>query len=233
MIRALRMAAINHAQMVRRIALAAVLFLLTALPAEAQLATAICSMSASGVNFGETSGEASTTTGTLVLRCTGNGNVTYTISLTTGVSGTYLLRQMENGPERLGYNLYGEASLGTIWGNGTGGSEVVAGRIQFQGQPVLIIAVPIHARLPVQPAPAPGRFQDTIVASLHYQANQVDTAFEVTANEAPSCAISATNLVFGDYTQAQLNGQSTINLACTRTTPWIVGLSQEPLPAQR
>ncbi len=216
--------------MVRKIALAAVLFLLSGSPADAQLASAVCSMSASGINFGETSGQAETTLGSIVLRCTGNGNVSFTISLTTGASGNYLLRQMENGPERLGYNLYGEASLGTIWGDGTGGSELVAGRIQFQGQPVVILLVPVHARLPVQPAPAPGRFQDTIIATLHYPGNEVATPFEVTANEAPGCNISATNLAFGDYTQAQLDGQSAIDLVCTHTTPWIVGLSQGDSP---
>ncbi len=217
--------------MVRKIALAAVLFLLSGSPADAQvLASAICSMSASGVNFGATTGEDLTATGTLTLRCTGNGNPSYTIALTTGLSGIYGLRQMGNGAQRLAYNMYTEATLGTIWGNGSGGSQVVTGRLQFQGQPLLIVVVPVRARLPVQPAPAPGTYLDTIVASLNYPGNQVDTAFEVTANEGSTCAISATNLSFGDYTQAQLDGQSAITLSCTNTTPWAVGLSQGTSP---
>jgi spore coat protein U-like protein len=231
---ALRMAAIKRAagaQMVRKLALAAVLFLLSASPADAQLSSAVCSMSASGVNFGTTTGEATTAVGNLVLRCTGNGNVSYSIALTTGLSGVYPLRQMgSGGSDRLAYNLYTEASLGTIWGNGSGGSQLVTGRLQFQGQPVLIVVVPVRARLPIQPAPAPGSYQDIILATLSYPGNEVLTEFEVTANESPSCAISATNLSFGDYTQARLDGQSAITLACTHTTPWTVGLSQGTAP---
>ncbi len=216
--------------MVRKIALAAVLFLLAASPANAQLASAVCSMSASGVNFGTTTGEATTAVGNLVLRCTGNGNPSYSIALTTGLSGVYALRQMGNGAERLGYNLYTEASLGTIWGDGTGGSQLVTGRLQFQGQPLLIIMVPVRARLPVQPAPAPGAYQDTILATLNYPGNEVLTEFEVTANVVPACAISATNLSFGDYTQARLDGQSAIAVTCTDSTQWTVGLSQGTSP---
>jgi spore coat protein U-like protein len=229
----LGMAAIHRAagaRMIRNTALAAVLFLLAGSPADAQLATVICSMSSTGVNFGTTTGEAETATGNIILRCTGNGTVGYTISLTTGLSGIYVLRQMGNGPERLGYNIYTEASLGTIWGNGVGASQLVSGKIQMQGQPVEFVVIPVRARLPVQTAPAPGSFQDTIVAALNYPGNEVDTAFEVTANEAPSCTISATSLSFGDYAQARLDRQSEITLACTHTTPWAVGLSQGNSP---
>ena len=216
--------------MIRKIALAAILFLLSGTAANAQLASVVCSMSATGVNFGEVTGGQLRATGAIVLRCTGNGTVAYTISLTTGGSGIYPLRQMSNGTDTLGYNLYGEASLGTIWGNGTGGSQVVSGRIQMGGNPVVITVVPIFARLPVQPAPAPGSYADTIVASLHYPGNQVDTAFQVTANETPTCTISATNLSFADYTQAQLDGQSAISVSCTHSTPWNVGLNQGTSP---
>jgi spore coat protein U-like protein len=216
---------------VRRIGLpAAVLFLLWGSPADAQFGTIICSISASGINFGAVTGQATTAAGDLVLRCTGNGAQSYEIALTTGLSGTYGLRQMGNGAERLGYNIYTEASLGTIWGDGTGGSQVVTGKIQMQGNPVVINVVPVRARLPVQPAPGPGTYQDTIVATLRLGAGPVQTAFQVTANEAPTCTISATDLLFGDYTQAQLDGQSAIAVTCTHTTPWSVGLNQGTSP---
>ena len=216
--------------MVRGIALAAVLFLLSRSPADAQLSAAVCSMSASGVNFGTTTGQALTAAGSLTLRCTGNGNVSYTIALSTGLSGRYALRQMGSGVDQLAYNLYTEASLGTIWGNGAGVSQVVTGRLQFQGQPLLIVVVPVRARLPVQPAPAPGSYLDTIVATLSYPGNDVTTPFDVTANEASACTTSANDLTFGHYTQARLDAQSAISVTCTHTTPWAVGLSQGTSP---
>jgi spore coat protein U-like protein len=215
---------------IRTLALAAILFLVSRSAANAQLASVVCSMSATGVNFGEVTGGQLSTTGAIVLRCTGNGTVAYTISLTTGLSGIYGLRQMSNGTDMLGYNLYGEASLGTIWGDGTGGSQVVSGKIQMGGNPVVITPVPIFARLPVQRAPTPGSYSDNIVASLHYPGNTVQTAFQVTANEAPTCTISATDLSFADYTQAQLDGQSAITVTCTNSTPWSLGLNQGTSP---
>jgi len=230
---ALEMAAISRAaaaRIVRKITLAAVPFLLWGSPADAQLASIVCSISASGVNFGEVTGQALASTGDIVLRCTGNGSSAYTLALTTGLSGTYGLRQMANGTERLAYNIYTEASLGSIWGDGTGGSQLVTGRIQMQGNPVVTTTVPVRARLPVQPAPGPGSYLDTIVATLHLGGNTVQTTFPVTAHEAPTCTISATNLLFGDYTEAQLDGQSAITLACTHTTPWVVGLNQGTSP---
>src|SRR3954462_11591106 len=90
---ALRMTAINcaaGARIVSRIALAAVPLLLWGPPADAQVASAVvCSMAASGVNFGEVTGQSLAATGDIVLRCTGSGTVLYTIGLTTGLSGIY------------------------------------------------------------------------------------------------------------------------------------------------
>ena len=216
--------------MIRRIALAAILFIFSGSATNAQLSSVVCSMSSSGVNFGDVMGQTLSSMGAIVLRCTGNGTVGYTISLTTGLSGIYGLRQMSNGTDMLGYNLYAESSLATIWGVGTGGSQVVAGKIQMGGNLVVITVVPIFARLPVQRAPSPGSYTDTIVASLHYPGNTVQTAFQVTAHVAGTCTVAATDLLFGDYTQAQLDGQSSISVGCTNLTPWNLGLNQGTSP---
>ena len=218
--------------MIRRIALAAVLSLLLGSPADAQLpGVAVCSMSATGVNFGTVMGGAQSGLGELTLRCTGLGVVSYNIELSTGNSLTYRLREMANGRERLGYNIYTEASLGTVWGNGLGSSQTVSGSIRFSGQPLVIVAVPVRARISNQSAPTPGAYLDTIVASLRYGGNRVDTAFDVTANEVPSCNVSATNLAFGTYNdQRGSDAESEIDVTCTRSTPWTVGLSQGTSP---
>ncbi len=56
------------------------------------------------------------------------------------------------------------------------------------------------------------------------------TTFTVTADVAVACTISATNLVFGDYTSAELDGQSQITLTCTNTAEWNVGLNAGTFP---
>jgi spore coat protein U-like protein len=48
--------------------------------------------------------------------------------------------------------------------------------------------------------------------------------FQVSANVAAICLISATNLAFGAYTGAVASATSTISVTCTNTTPYNVGL---------
>ena len=55
-------------------------------------------------------------------------------------------------------------------------------------------------------------------------ASTATTTFQVTATVAASCTISATNLAFGNYTLAQLDGTSTITATCTNGTTYTVGL---------
>ena len=51
-----------------------------------------------------------------------------------------------------------------------------------------------------------------------------------TANVASTCVITATNLDFSSYTETQLDGQSQIQLICTDTTSWKVGLDGGRFP---
>jgi len=48
--------------------------------------------------------------------------------------------------------------------------------------------------------------------------------FQVTATVASSCTVAATNLAFGNYTLAQLDGSSTITATCTNGTTYSIGL---------
>ncbi len=52
------------------------------------------------------------------------------------------------------------------------------------------------------------------------------TTFQVTANVLANCTISATDMVFGDYAGARLNTQSQIEVNCTNSTQWNVGLNE-------
>jgi spore coat protein U-like protein len=56
------------------------------------------------------------------------------------------------------------------------------------------------------------------------QTNPATTTFNVTANVAKDCIVSATALGFGSYTGAVNNAQSTITVTCTNTTPYTVAL---------
>ncbi len=71
-------------------------------------------------NYSPTSGNAVTGTGSITVSCT--LALTATVSLSTG-SGTFAARTML-GPSnaKLGYNLYTNVGLSTVWGDGTAGT---------------------------------------------------------------------------------------------------------------
>jgi len=57
------------------------------------------------------------------------------------------------------------------------------------------------------------------------------STFTVTATVAASCTVSASNLAFGPYTLAQLDGTSTITVTCTNGTPYTIFLNPGTAPS--
>jgi len=90
-----------------------------------------CSFTAANINFGtyniiQTSHN--TTTGTIHVSCNPAKPVPVTITLSTGSSGNYAQRELSPslaGVDRLRYNIFTDASYSTIFGNGTGGSQIL------------------------------------------------------------------------------------------------------------
>lgn len=145
--------------------LAAVLLLL--LPATATAAISSCTLSATTVAFGVFSGTQRTTTGTITVTCRGAGtNNPFSVALSTG-SGTYATRTMKSGTNSLPYNLYTDLAHTIIWGNGTGGTQVVSGRITFPPSPISVPET-VFGLLPAQPIPVPGSYLDTIIATVTF-----------------------------------------------------------------
>ncbi len=56
-------------------------------------------------------------------------------------------------------------------------------------------------------------------------AGTATATFNVTATINPACTIQASELNFGTYAEAQVDGQSTITVTCTSTTAWEVALN--------
>jgi len=83
-----------------------------------------CTISASGVAFGAYDPRAAGAddgTGPISLACPTNAN-SVIIALSTGTSGTYSARTMQNGGNILNYQLYRDAARTQVWGNGTAGT---------------------------------------------------------------------------------------------------------------
>lgn len=86
-----------------------------------------CTLSVQGVAFGAYdvfSSQSLDSTGNIAVSC--DVATSYTLTISPG-AGSYASRAMTNGPHRLNYNLFTDATHTTVWGDGTGGSASVAG----------------------------------------------------------------------------------------------------------
>jgi spore coat protein U-like protein len=99
-----------------------------------------CSVSATGLSFGNYdifSSASTDTIGTIEVSCNippqnPQAPLTVTISLSPGNSGSYALREMlplSGGGDRLAYNVYTNASFSTIWGDGAGSSSILTNSV--------------------------------------------------------------------------------------------------------
>ena len=154
----------------------AVLALLVAGPA---LGGATCSVAATGVNF--VAYDISLTapndsTGNVTVTCTyvppgGATGVNVLAQLSTGMSGSYLPRQMASGPVRLNYNLFLDVARNTIWGNGLSGTSVATAGFTVGpgvGNGTRNASFPVYGRLPAQQTVAMGSYSDTIVVTVTF-----------------------------------------------------------------
>ena len=84
----------------------------------------------------------------------------YSIALSTG-AGTYEQRVMTSGLHQLLYNLYTDATLSTVWGDGTGHSAMVS-------DTQLVATHTVYGRIPARQNPHVGAYGDTIVITLTF-----------------------------------------------------------------
>jgi spore coat protein U-like protein len=152
--------------MIRRLFLAAAM-LCIASPGAAVAAITSCNFSPTGVAFGPFSGSLVRSTGTITFTCFGTGNANYDMALSRG-SGTYAERRMISGANTLSYNLYVDAAFTRVWGDGTGGSATVSGKIEFKGMPFITTNLTVYGRLPAQPTPPSGPYADTIIVTMTF-----------------------------------------------------------------
>jgi spore coat protein U-like protein len=153
-----------------------VLALLAALGAPTALGAASCSVSANAVSFGvynPLSGTPLTSMATLTTTCTqiGNGStrVSFTVSLSTGASGSYASRTLISGASKLSYNLYPTAAYQSVWGDGSGISVTVPGTLHVTGgRPLQQQVNTIYGQIPAGQDVGAGSYLDTIVVTVNY-----------------------------------------------------------------
>jgi spore coat protein U-like protein len=135
-----------------------------------------CSSSVTGVAFGiynPLNAAPTLSTGNLTVTCTllsgAAVNVPLRVDLSTGFSGNYLTRSMQNGAQVLNYNLYWSTGYTQIWGDGTGGSFYGVGNVALSpATPTRSVAGTMYGRMPAGQDILAGGYLDTIVVTVTY-----------------------------------------------------------------
>jgi spore coat protein U-like protein len=152
----------------RRTIVAALLSTLAvvAVPSRVQAA---CTISTTGINFGDYSVFSALpddSSGTVTFRC-GPPDRNIRVTLSPGGSGTQGNRQMRpaTGSDRLRYNLYLDTARTQTWGDGTGGTAYY-----FSGNPPnnRNVNIPLYGRIPAQQDVAVGVYTDTVIATINF-----------------------------------------------------------------
>ena len=135
-------------------------------------AQAVCSVSASGLSFGEYdvfSLADTDSVGYLNVSCyevSESANIAYEILLSRGF-GSYPLRMMVNEDKTLVYNLYTQANYAIIWGDGSPGTAVISDSYSV-GQDTISNQYPIYGRIPAGQNYYIGSYRDILIVTVNY-----------------------------------------------------------------
>jgi spore coat protein U-like protein len=136
---------------------------------------ASCAISATSISFGAydpTSSTPVTPTGSISVTCNLVSGfsllIAYTITLSTGSSGSYLTRKMTGTATPMSYNLYTNSGMTQVWGDGvTAGTSADSGGYLL-GLGSVVLSYTVYAKLPAQQLVAAGIYADNITASISY-----------------------------------------------------------------
>jgi spore coat protein U-like protein len=185
----------------------------------------------SQVAFGHYNSATVQTSMSFNVSCT--SGVAYTLALSAGTtSGATTNNRMlycsNCNPTTLGYRLYSNASYTTNWGNNLNidtVSRIGSGNSQ---------SYTIYAKIPANeyffPSSYGGNYTDSVTITLNCpkctNISNPSQAFNLNVSGVdPGCGISANDLNFGNYTGAELNATTTLQVGCTNGTAYNVGLN--------
>jgi len=127
-----------------------------------------CSITTVGVAFGiydVFSSAPLTSAGSVTIRCVGArpGLDPISVSLSSGLNGSFQPRRMFGGFETLTYNLYLDPGNTQVWGDGTGGTQQYTS--VTSNRPTTLT---IFGRIPPGQDVSVGTYSDTIIATINF-----------------------------------------------------------------
>ena len=150
-----------------------ILFFMATILSNSALANPTCTVAATGANaIYDPLGAINTFgVGNILVDCLyvglGSASPAYQIQLSAGASNTYNNRTMRYLANSLVYNLYTNASHSLVWGNGTGGTSVVADSYTMSAGTVAR-NYPVYMRIPGAQAINAGTYSDSITITVIY-----------------------------------------------------------------
>jgi spore coat protein U-like protein len=205
-----------------------------------------CTISATNLVFGDVSGQILANqvvdvTGTINWSCSSSSNNTITICIAMS-NFTGSVREMTSGGNTLTFQVYRDSNHTQIWGTVAQGNAYRITPTTNSSGNVSGTATMYGRIIAGQTTEPPGSYSRSMAGSSSQRltATTSDNAscssfssgarqysFTATATISDHCTVSATNLNFG--TQGVLTGNvdqtSTINVQCTNTTPYNIGLN--------
>jgi spore coat protein U-like protein len=134
-----------------------------------------CTASATAVAFGSYHPQSATAldaSGTVTLQCAAHPVALllgYTIALSAGGSGTFASRHLRAGASVLQYQLYANSTRTTPWGDGSGGTQLVAGGLTLGLLAAASVPHTVYGRIPARQTHAVmGAYLDSIVVTVTY-----------------------------------------------------------------
>lgn len=124
---------------------------------------AACSMSITGVSFGYYdvfSAVNSESIGTISVSC--DTKSAFAITASTGVSGNYAVRNMIHNSSLLTYNLYTNAGMTRVFGDGTANTDFFSVN-NSRGR-----SFTVYGRMPAQQNVYAGIYVDNLIVSLYF-----------------------------------------------------------------
>jgi spore coat protein U-like protein len=127
-----------------------------------------CSVSTTPVAFGSYdvfTPTATSSVGSVAINC--NGNVLLIgVAIDEGRAGTFSPRRLYRTPtEWLTYNLYRDAGLATVWGDGTGGTGLYIG---FRPSNNQTYNVPVYGSIPAGQDVRAGTYSDNLSVTVNF-----------------------------------------------------------------
>ena len=142
------------------------------LPLSAHALLVTCTVTATGISFPAYASPGSTNSdgvGDIAVTCHADllaGVSSYTIAINAG-SGAFANRKLISGANFLNYNLYTDSTRSIVWGDGTGGTQMVSDSYLILLTPTTRHYTP-YGRVPGNQNKPAGTYIDTVTVTITY-----------------------------------------------------------------